>query len=185
MARARPFALVAVLAVARIGVACSGASTQSSQATAAPDASTASTGADAVGSVGMALTIAPGVQFTALSWTISGSSGPYSGNVPVGNAQSVEFVTGGIPAGGPYAMSLTGTDSSGDPCSGSASFFVAAGGVSKVAVTISCFYPTDAGIPADVTVGGEGGATYVAAAYNCPTISSIAASSSQVPVGQG
>jgi alpha-tubulin suppressor-like RCC1 family protein len=182
MRRARHLHSLAVF-VALAGAGCSGAANSPARSNAGVDASPYGSGG-ATGSVGMALTIASGVQFEALSWTITGPSGPYSGNVTIDNAQSIEFVTGGIPAGGPYTMNLSGTDSAGDPCSGSAVFGVAPGAITDVTVTISCFYPTDAGIPADVTVGGEGGASYTAPSYNCPSIASIAVSPSQAPVGQ-
>jgi alpha-tubulin suppressor-like RCC1 family protein len=182
--RCARLSLSLAVCLALAGAGCSGTATFRAGSSASVDASTSPSTHEATGSVGMALTIASGVQFQALSWTITGPSGPYSGNVMIDNAQSIEFVTGGITAGGPYTMDLSGTDSAGDPCSGSAVFSVAPGAISNVTVTISCFYPTDAGIPADVTVGGEGGASYVAPAYNCPTITSLAVSPSQAPVGQ-
>jgi alpha-tubulin suppressor-like RCC1 family protein len=142
--------------------------------------------ASASGPIGLALSLAPGVSVSALAWTITGPSGPYSGTVQVGAVPSVEFVTGGIPAGGPYTLTLSGSDSAGEPCSGSGRFDVAPGVTSEVSLVVSCVLPTDAGVPADVEIedGGDGGLTYVSTSYNCPAVASVAASPSRAEVGE-
>ena len=189
--RVRDLALVGGLALAASVASGCSARPGSGVAGSAGDAGaqslvsdTSSTG-PRTGSVGMFLSIGSGVTFQALAWTITGPAGPYSGNVPIGNASSIEFVTGGIKAGGPYTMSLTGTDSAGDPCSGSAQFSVTAGAISAVALTISCFYPTDAGIPADVTPGNGGADGSSAPVYDCPVVSGLAVSPAAVQAAQG
>jgi hypothetical protein len=92
--------------------------------------------------------------FTSLDWTIDGPH-VYSGTVHLGDAQSIEFVAGGLAEGAGYTVTLRGTDRAGDACSGtSPPFAVSAGAVSFVALEITCTMATDATAPADVTTGG-------------------------------
>ncbi len=76
-----------------------------------------------VGSVGMHLTIGNGVHVNKLNWTISNGTNTYSNTVNItddaGNeAQSIEFVAGGIQAGGGYTVTLSGFDSKWRPVHG-------------------------------------------------------------------
>ena len=93
--------------------------------------------------------------FPSLDWVISGPSGSRSGTVMFGNAQSIEFVAGGIPAGSGYTLAIAGVDIYGDPCNGtSAPFEVLAGQVASVGIVLACTAPlTDAAGPANVTTG--------------------------------
>src|SRR5580692_11188987 len=82
-------------------------------------------GDDAVGSVGMQLTLAGGEQLNAVAWILTGPGGAstvvQSGSVAVGNSQSVSFLIGGIPSGGGYTISLSGTTTDHNAtCAGSA-----------------------------------------------------------------
>jgi hypothetical protein len=97
-------------------------------------------GADDGGSsIGVVLNIPPGF-FASLDWVISGPAGFYSGTVQFGHAQSIEFVVGGVLAGDGYTLTLTGTDPSGDFCTGtSAPFTVLPGATAAAGVTIECF----------------------------------------------
>jgi len=181
-ARTAAAAGLSVVAASIIG-ACSSAPGVADLGPARAEAGAVASGETmATGSIGMALTIAPGVQFESLGWTITGPSGPFSGNVPIDSAQSIEFVTGGIAAGGPYTVSLSGTDSAGGACSGSGMFDVTAGAVTGVSVVITCEIPTDAAIAADVHRADGAGPS--APAFNCPVISSFAISPSTLSVGQ-
>jgi hypothetical protein len=94
----------------------------------------------------------PSGFFVFLDWSVSGPQGSYLGRVYFGDAHSIEFVVGGIQAGNGYTVTLTGTDPSGQSCSGtSAPFQVVAGAVSAAAVLITCPPPV---VPASVTTGG-------------------------------
>ena len=99
------------------------------------------------GTVGAHLMIGTGVNVTSLSWTIAGvgaNANDYSGTVNIGDAQSVEWVAGGIQAG-TYTVSVGGVDSSGDPCTGSSTpFTVTAGATVQVVLAVSCYEPADA-----------------------------------------
>ncbi len=112
---------------------------------------------DGGSSVGVTFTVPPGF-FTSLDWVISGPSGYYSGTVYFGDAQSIEFVAGGIQAGSGYTMTMAGTDRDGDPCSGtSAPFAVLAGQVAGASLVLTCDAPgPDASETADVTTGSVG-----------------------------
>ena len=64
-----------------------------------------------IGSVGMHLTIGNGVHVNSLNWTISNGTNSYSGTVNITDdagheAQSIEFVAGGIIAGSGYIVTL-------------------------------------------------------------------------------
>jgi stigma-specific protein Stig1 len=108
------------------------------------------------GTVGAHLTIGTGVNVTALSWTIQGvgaNENGYTGTVNIGDAQSVEWVAGGINAG-TYTIIVTGSDSSGDPCNGSsASFNVTAGATVQAGLFVTCIVPPDSSFAADVHTG--------------------------------
>ncbi len=107
------------------------------------------------GTVGAHLSIGAGVSVTALSWTISNGTNTYTGTANIGDAQSVEWVAGGILAGGGYTLTVTGTDSNGDPCTGSTttSFTVLAGATVQVTLAITCVIPPDGSVAADVNTG--------------------------------
>jgi hypothetical protein len=145
----------------------------------------ASGSGSATGSIGMSLAVAPGITLQAVTWTIAGPSGPYDGSVSIGQTQALSFITGGIPAGGPYTIVLSGTDTAGESCTGSGTFSIAALAVTHVAVTIDCFDPTDAGIAADVDPGADDAGANAAPVYNCPTIASFAITPPAVEAGQG
>jgi hypothetical protein len=97
---------------------------------------------------------APAAFFTSLDWTISGPGGLYSGTVFFGDAQSLEFVVGGIQMGSDYTLTLNGTDRYGDECSGtSAPFEVSTGAVTGAGVVIVCPHAGDASETAVVRAG--------------------------------
>ena len=126
-----------------------------------PDLGTITTspnGGDA-GAVGLQLTIANGVHVNQLSWTLSNGTNSYTGIVYITDdagheAQSVEFVAGGILVGSGYVVTLYGADSNGDPCTGTtAAITVMAGATSSATVLVTCTAPTDAAITADIVNG--------------------------------
>ncbi len=136
----------------------------------------------------MTLTIGTGVNVTSVSWILSGPNS-YSGNANIGNAQSLEFEVGGILAGGPYTVTLSGTDSQGDPCSGTSTpFNVFAGATTYTMVSVICLEPTDATLSPDITTGSvavEAGVSVVVnPPFQCGGISSFSISPAEVGVGQ-
>ena len=145
------------------------------------------------GTVGGTLTIGAGVNVTSLNWSIGNGATPYTGTVNIGDAQSVEFVAGGILQGGGYTVTISGNDSNGGTCSGtSGTFTVVAGGLTQVGVNVTCvdIAANDAAVAADVTTGS----VYVnanvtldastAAATQCPGISSFSINPAEVLLGQ-
>ena len=145
------------------------------------------------GSVGAALTLAPGVNLYSLSWTISNGTNTYVGTVNIGDAQTISWVAGGIAAGTGYRVTVSGTDTNGGTVSGTSSTFtVTAGGLITVSLSVSVvdIFPNDATVAADVQTGSvevNGTVTYDAstqAATNCPGISSFSITPAAVLVGQ-
>jgi hypothetical protein len=121
--------------------AASGASGSSDEAADAGDAGTG----------GLHLSIGGPVHLVSLTWTVNGPN-TYKGSVEFGDAQSVEWVVGGILAGSGYTLSVTATDAGGDPCDGtSPPFSVEPGTTTYTILTIVCHTTsTDA---ADVSTG--------------------------------
>jgi hypothetical protein len=137
------------------------------------------------GQVGMQLTLPGGVTISQVSYTISGPT-PQTGTVPVGDAQSIQFVVGGLAAGS-YTIALSASDSAGDPCSGSGTFTIVPGTVTGAVVTMQCIVGSDAVAPAPVNSGSvlvEAGVTLEAGAPTvCPGISSLTVTPAELPVG--
>jgi hypothetical protein len=112
-------------------------------------------GQNGTGTVGANLSLAPGVSLTSLNWTISNGTNSYTGTVHIGDAQSVEWVAGGILAGSGYSITITGVDSAGEVCAGSTTttFAVAAGATTQVVLGVVCSVPSDGSVAADVNTG--------------------------------
>jgi hypothetical protein len=144
----------------------------------------------ATGSLGMHLTIGNGVHVNELTWTISNGANTYSGTVFITDdagheAQSVEFVAGGIQASGGYIVTLSGADTSGDPCSGSSQPVNVVAGVTSVAqVLVTCSVPTDASLATPVNNGNlavEAGVILVnQAPFVCPGITGVSISPAEL-----
>lgn len=84
---------------------------------------------------------------------MQGPAGYYSGSVPIGPAQSIEFVVGGIMAGDGYTITLTGVDQDNDPCTGTSNpFTVQPGMTTSTDVLIHCA-AGDAAQATEVTTG--------------------------------
>jgi|SRR5580658_531333 hypothetical protein len=140
------------------GTASTGANSGSTGASGASGSSSSSgAGGEAIdagdsGTGGIVLTIPPGpVHLVSLNWTISGPN-TYKGSVEFGDAQSVEWVVGGILAARGYTLSVVGTDAAGDPCRGMSPPFNVVPGISTyTTITITC--DTGGPDPADVTTG--------------------------------
>jgi hypothetical protein len=183
--RAFAGASVAVVALA----ACSGHPGPSGGSSASPVGTTPTTAGN-TGSVGMHLTVPPGVHIDSLNWRITNGIYPYTGVVGLtddaGNeAQSIEFVAGGILAGPGYTVTLYGADSSGDPCSGtSAPVTVSPGATSAAVVLVTCTVPTDAAVATQVDSGNlavDAGVVLVnQAPFVCPGITGVSISPAEV-----
>jgi hypothetical protein len=140
----------------------------------APDGDPSSSGsvgpADAVGSIGLALQLAPGITVNSFTYSLTGPS-TRMGTINVTNSNTVSVVLGAIPVGQGYAVSLTGTATNGaTTCAGaSGTFSVAAAMTTSVAVKISC---NQAATTGSVQVNGT--------INLCPSIDAV---SSDPPVG--
>jgi hypothetical protein len=138
----------------------------------------------------MRLTIGNGVHVNSLTWSVSNGSNAYTGTVQITDdagheAQSVEFVQGGVQAGSGYTVTLSGADSNGDPCSGSSMpFAVAAGATTPVVVMVTCTVPTDASLAATVDSGNiavDAGVLLTnQAPFVCPAIAGVAVSPAEL-----
>ncbi len=187
-------AFAASVAVAALAVvACSGRG--SSIGTTASNTNPGNVGvltgaAGDTGTVGARLTIATGVNVTSLNWTIKNATNSYTGTVNIGDAQSVEWVAGGIFAGSGYSISVTGTDTSGDPCTGStpSNITVSAGTTTQAVISVTCIAPPDAAVAADVTTGSlEVDASVVfqgTPPVQCPGINSFSINPAEITLGQ-
>jgi hypothetical protein len=151
-------------------------------------------GQDGVGQLSMDLDIGPGVALQTFNYTITGPN-TYANTITIGDAQSLEFVVGGILAGGPYTLTISGTDTAGDICTGttngtgtSAPFTVVAGDVTQVTIAITCTVPPDASNLADVQQGAievDGSVVLVGTPNpTCPGISSFNISPAELAAGQ-
>jgi hypothetical protein len=152
---------LAMGAVAAVSVvACSnrhGADTAASAGTGAPQVVLYGRNDGDTGTVQLNLQIAAGDFLYALNYTCTGPSAIPPGTVNFYDAQSIEYILGGVQAGVGYQCTLTGTDSNGDPCSGTTTpFMVSAGQVTGASVAITCTVPTDASSAADVSTGSVG-----------------------------
>jgi hypothetical protein len=142
------------------------------------------------GSVGIHLTIGNGVHVNQLTWTISNGTNTYSQPVFIADdagheAQSVEFVAGGIQAGDGYVVTLSGADTNGDPCTGSSQpVAVIAGATSVAQVLVTCTVATDATVATVVDSGNiavDAGAVLVnQAPFVCPAITGVSVSPAEL-----
>jgi hypothetical protein len=145
------------------GTGSSGGSGSSSGASSGTNASGSSAGASSgseiadagdagdAGTGGLQLSIGGPLHLVSLDWAVTGPN-TYKGSVQFGDAQSVEWVVGGILQGSGYTLSVTAKDDAGDPCDGtSAPFSVSPGTTTYTILTIVCHTPS--ADPADVTTG--------------------------------
>jgi hypothetical protein len=145
-------------------------------------------GQGAVGSVAMHLDIGPNTTLTSIHWSIGNGTNAYAGTASIGDAQSVEFVAGGILAGSGYTVTITATDSQGDPCAGTSSpFAVNPGAVTQIVLAVTCTAPPDGSTTADVTTGSveiDASVTQANTAVTCPGIRSFSISPAEINPSQ-
>ncbi len=127
------------------------------------------------GEVGLNLTIAPGVDINAVTFTVSGNGiTPITNTIPVASLGStVSAAIQGLPAGSGYSVTLSAVSVDGKTnCAGSATFSVVAGQTTSVSIPLDCRGP--------VTTGG---ATIGGVVNNCPTIGNVVVFPLQVKAG--
>jgi arylsulfatase A-like enzyme len=99
--------------------------------------SAASEGDEEVGSLGIDLTVAPGVTIDEVSYEIEGNGFTKSGTIDSSGAPTIAAKIGGIPAGSDYTITLTAISVEGDTTfTGSAEFDIVAGETSAVEVDL-------------------------------------------------
>jgi hypothetical protein len=125
------------------------------------------------GSVGLALQLAPGVNVSSASYTVTGPNGyTTSGTVAVGSNSNVPVVLSGLPAGEGYILSVSAVASDGlTMCTGTSSFDVQQGVTSTIIVHLVCRLPTTGNANVDAT-------------FNiCPVLDSMGASPGEALIG--
>jgi len=90
------------------------------------------------GSIGLALTAAPGATLNAVAYTISGNTFTKTGTIDTSGSPVISGTIGGIPAGQGYTITLSATSvEGGTTFTGSATFAVTAGGTTSVTVHLN------------------------------------------------
>jgi Regulator of Chromosome Condensation (RCC1) repeat protein/regulator of chromosome condensation (RCC1) repeat-containing protein len=140
-------------------------------------------GDDAVGTVGLQLQVAPGVSIRTLYWTIHNAtllSADRTGAVDVSHSEAIQFVVGGLPAGGGYTITLTATTDGPNAldCAGTADFAVVAHSTSHVVLNPVCQSAIDGGSNGSVVINGS-----ATLAPSCAAVTALSASPSEVDVG--
>jgi hypothetical protein len=140
------------------------------------------TGEQATGHVGLALQIAPSISIGKVTWTIANPTllaAPLTGTVDVSQSSTLQFVVGGLPAGGGYTITLTAITSTGLNCSGSAMFSITPNVTTPVTVDVVCgSSAVDAGNNGSAAVNGM-----VTLAPPCAAVTGVSASPTSANVG--
>jgi hypothetical protein len=142
------------------------------------------------GTIAARFTLPNGAKLASVAYhVLGGPSAPLNGTATIGDAQSVEFVVGGLLAGN-YTMTLDGVDSIGDHCSTptATAFAIVAGQTAEATLTLVCqlgdggFVTSDAGtgsVAIDAGVITQPNPTTV-----CPGIFNLSADRTEEPVGE-
>jgi uncharacterized repeat protein (TIGR04052 family) len=134
------------------------------------------------GTVSMSLTVAPGVTLGQLSYTVSNAAGVVvltdTLDVSASDAITAEFA---LPAGNGYRLSMSGSTSVVQPCSGSATFNVAARATTQVTLALVCEGVNDANDLGNVAVNGT--VTQTSGA-SCPDVAFASVAARSIAVGQ-
>jgi len=131
-------AVLGVLVAGGLGLAACepppgpGATTTASPVAAADDAN--------IGSVSFQLTLAPGYQFTQMSYDISGNGFHTAGTANVTNSSTFSTVVSGIPVGSGYTATLKAQDLGQKlmTCQGSAMFSITGGATTAAPIHLTC-----------------------------------------------
>ena len=140
----------------------------------APLQSSGNVATEDVGSVGLALSLGPGVTVSSASYTISNANGfSRTGSVDVSQSCTLSFVIGGLPVGAGYTIEIDATTSDGGAsCAGSAGFAVTARATTAVNVHLTCHE------------GARTGSVAVNGTINvCPVADGISANPADMAVG--
>jgi hypothetical protein len=124
---------------------------------------------ETTGTVEMDLQIGPSVTINTVTWTISNAMTGFtrSGTVNVKFSNSLQFVTGGLPAGAGYTLLLAATSADGAfSCTGTASFTVTAGSITPINLTFTC----------STAPPGQGGVVVVGTTQVCANLDSVGVS---------
>ncbi|HEX3772150.1 MAG TPA: hypothetical protein VHV30_14840 [Polyangiaceae bacterium] len=131
-----------------------------------------------LGIVGAALTLPGGEILDSATWTITGPNGAStvvaSGEVDLQDSQVLSFVSGGIPAGSGYEISVSAVSADGTvQCVGSATFAITAHQTTNVTILVQC------------TAGAsEAGAAAIGAqTYACAVVGGASANPNETTVG--
>jgi 5'-nucleotidase len=127
-----------------------------------------------LGDLALGLSLAPGIDLAAASYTITGAGGfTKSGSLDLTQSSKITATIAGLPAGSGYSVTLSATSVGGTTaCSGSASFTVTARQTTAVTVSVAC------------KEGAKTGSVLVNGALNlCAVADGISATPSEVFVG--
>jgi uncharacterized protein YjiK len=126
-----------------------------------------------VGSIGLALQLAPGSTLNSVSYTITGPGGfSRADTIDTSHSTTVSALIPNIPAGTGYSIALQGTATDATRCMGSAPFDVVARMTTAVSVHLQCHEPA------------RTGSVFVNGTLNvCPTVDGLSASPAEVLVG--
>src|SRR5882757_2375285 len=95
-------------------------------------------GVEQSGSLGLKLTVAPGVTLNSVAYSITGNGFTKAGSIDTSGAPTITGTVGGLPAGKGYTIALTATSAEGGTTfTGSANFDVIAGATSSVTVHLT------------------------------------------------
>lgn len=126
-----------------------------------------------LGSLGIELSVAPGVTLNAVTYSITGNGFSKEGSVDVSYAPVISATIGGIPAGKGYTIALTATSAESNTAfTGAAKFDVTAGGAAAVTVHLR-----------GTTGSGNGSVTVTGTINVNPVIDEISVSPLTVYVG--
>jgi hypothetical protein len=129
---------------------------------------------DDIGTVELALQLAPGFTLNTVSYTITGpASFSTTGTIDVSHSATITSLIGPLPAGTGFALAATGTTTDGGAsCAGSATFAVVAHAATPVSLHMTCHEVPHTG---SIIVNGT--------LNVCPQITAVGASPAEVFVG--
>ena len=129
-----------------------------------------------VGSIAVALDVAPAETVGVVGYTINGPAGfVRTGTFDVSHSTTISGTVGGLPAGNGFTIALSATSASGAvSCTGSGAFNVTAHATNTVTVHLAC---KEAPRMGSVTVTGT--------LDICPVVDGVAANPSEAIVGTG
>jgi acid phosphatase len=160
---ARSLLFVAPVLLGITSLACSDSSARQGGASSAND----------VGSIGVALLVAPGTTLNTVNYLITAAAGgTKTGSIDVSQSSTISTLISGIPAATGYTIALNSTSVEGGTCMGSAPFDVVAHQTTAVTVHLDCHEAPHTG---SVLVNGT--------LNLCPVVDGITANPASVFIG--